>query len=179
MPIEYLALRGSASMSKPQMLAAPLVLLTSPARMLISVDLPAPLDFLLTGALTLNWNLAVRTRAVGTSHIFRPLRMQRGLAIAALLIAPVAASPALAQVGAQSEAEAIVLRPLSFFKVNDLDFGDIIPSNAAGTVTIEPGFTRDVRGIGHFGTGDLEITIQSMGDLDKAKPLFDAAYQNS
>ncbi|MDZ3830179.1 MAG: DUF5655 domain-containing protein [Sphingopyxis sp.] len=47
------------------------------------------------------------------------------------------------------------------------------------TVTIESGFTRDVRGIGHFGTGDLEITIQSMGDLDKAKPLFDAAYQNS
>lgn len=47
------------------------------------------------------------------------------------------------------------------------------------TVTIEPGFTRDVRGIGHFGTGDLEITIQSMADLDKSKPLFDAAYQNS
>lgn len=34
------------------------------------------------------------------------------------------------------------------------------------TVTIEPGFTRDVRGIGHFGTGDLEITIQSIADLD-------------
>ena len=47
------------------------------------------------------------------------------------------------------------------------------------TVTIDSGFTRDVRGIGHFGTGDLEITIQSMGDLEKAKPLFDAAYQNS
>lgn len=46
------------------------------------------------------------------------------------------------------------------------------------TVTIEPGFTRDVRGIGHFGTGDLEITIQSMADLDKAKSLFDTAYQN-
>lgn len=46
------------------------------------------------------------------------------------------------------------------------------------TVMIEPGFTRDVRGIGHFGTGDLEITIQSVAHLDKAKPLFDAAYQN-
>lgn len=45
-------------------------------------------------------------------------------------------------------------------------------------VVLEPGFTRDVRGIGHFGTGDLEITIQSMTDLEKAKPLFDAAYQN-
>lgn len=47
------------------------------------------------------------------------------------------------------------------------------------TVGIEPGFTRDVRGIGHFGTGDLEITIQSMDDVAKAKPLFDAAYQNA
>lgn len=47
------------------------------------------------------------------------------------------------------------------------------------TVTVEPSFTRDVRGIGHFGTGDLEITVQSMADLDKAKPLFDSAYQNS
>lgn len=46
------------------------------------------------------------------------------------------------------------------------------------TVTIDPGFTRDVRGIGHFGTGDLEITIQSVEDLNKAKPLFDTAYQN-
>ena len=45
-------------------------------------------------------------------------------------------------------------------------------------VTLEQGFTRDVRGIGHFGTGDLEITIQSMTDVEKAKPLFDSAYQN-
>ena len=44
-------------------------------------------------------------------------------------------------------------------------------------VTLEPGFSRDVRGIGHFGTGDLELTIQSAADIEKAKPLFDAAYQ--
>ena len=83
---------------------------------------------------------------MGTSHIFRPLPVQRGLAIAALLIAPVAASPALAQTSAQGEAEAIVLRPLSFFKVNDLDFGDIIPSNAAGTVRIAPDGSRSRTG---------------------------------
>lgn len=46
------------------------------------------------------------------------------------------------------------------------------------TLEMEPGFTRDMRDINHFGTGDLEITIQSMADLEKAKPLFDAAYQN-
>ena len=45
------------------------------------------------------------------------------------------------------------------------------------TVALEPGFSRDVRGIGHFGTGDLELTIQSAADIEKAKPLFDAAYQ--
>ncbi len=47
------------------------------------------------------------------------------------------------------------------------------------SVTIEPGFTRDVRDIGHFGTGDLEITIQSLSDIEKAKPLFDSGYQNA
>ena len=45
------------------------------------------------------------------------------------------------------------------------------------TVALEQGFSRDVRGIGHFGTGDLELTIQSAADIEKAKPLLDAAYQ--
>lgn len=45
------------------------------------------------------------------------------------------------------------------------------------TLALEPGFSRDVRGIGHFGTGDLELTIQSAADIEKAKPFFDAAYQ--
>jgi len=47
------------------------------------------------------------------------------------------------------------------------------------TIALQPGFTRDVRGIGHFGTGDLEITIQTVADLEKAKPLFDRSYQNA
>ncbi|ARS28630.1 DUF5655 domain-containing protein [Sphingomonas sp. KC8] len=46
-------------------------------------------------------------------------------------------------------------------------------------VALEAGFTRDVRQIGHYGTGDLEITLQSMDDVEKAKPLFDASYQNA
>ena len=79
-----------------------------------------------------------------TSHIFCPLPMQRGLALLALCTAP--AAPALAQSGTQAQAEAIVLRPLSFFKVNDLDFGDIIPSANAGTVTIEPDGSRSRTG---------------------------------
>lgn len=38
------------------------------------------------------------------------------------------------------------------------------------------GFTRDVRSIGHWGTGDLELLIQSLADLEKAKPYLIAAY---
>ena len=47
------------------------------------------------------------------------------------------------------------------------------------TVQIEPGFTRDMRGIGHWGTGDLQINIRSRADLEKAKPLLRDAYENS
>ncbi|GEO27948.1 hypothetical protein AAC03nite_37330 [Alicyclobacillus acidoterrestris] len=47
------------------------------------------------------------------------------------------------------------------------------------TVTLEEGFTRNVRNIGHWGTGDLEITLRSMDDLEKAKPLLNLAYERS
>jgi predicted transport protein len=39
------------------------------------------------------------------------------------------------------------------------------------------GFTRDMRGIGHWGTGDLEITLRSPAELEKAKPLLRRAYE--
>lgn len=44
---------------------------------------------------------------------------------------------------------------------------------------LEKGFTRDVRNIGHFGTGNLEITIASHDDLEKAKPLLYKSYEIS
>ncbi len=47
------------------------------------------------------------------------------------------------------------------------------------SVTLEPGFTRDVSKIGHFGTGDLEVTIDSPEDLERAKPLVVASYEAS
>jgi hypothetical protein len=105
---------------------------------------------------------------VGTSHIFCPLPMQRGLAIFALLIAPAAASPALAQGSAPGEAEAIVLRPLSFFKVNDLDFGDIIPSATAGTVTIEPDGSRSrTGGVTLAGNGGEPARFAGLGSFNR------------
>lgn len=38
------------------------------------------------------------------------------------------------------------------------------------------GFTRDVRTIGHWGTGNVELTVRNRADLDKALPLIDKAY---
>lgn len=41
---------------------------------------------------------------------------------------------------------------------------------------LEDGFTRDMRNVGHFGTGDLQVIIKSPEDIEKAKPLIDRAY---
>lgn len=47
------------------------------------------------------------------------------------------------------------------------------------TVRLDEGFTRDVRSIGHWGTGDLEITIRGQDDLQRALPLLQASYEAS
>lgn len=46
-----------------------------------------------------------------------------------------------------------------------------------GRVALEEGFTRDVSDIGHWGTGNLEITLRTLSDLEKAKPLLQRAYE--
>ena len=38
---------------------------------------------------------------------------------------------------------------------------------------------RDVRQIGHFGTGDLEVTIESKKDIEQVTELLDRSYQAS
>ncbi len=43
-------------------------------------------------------------------------------------------------------------------------------------IELEEGFSRDMRNIGHFGTGDLEITLANQADLEKAKGLIQASY---
>ena len=45
------------------------------------------------------------------------------------------------------------------------------------TVTLEEGFSRDVRQIGHWGVGDLELTVRTMADFQKVQPLIDRSYQ--
>lgn len=46
-----------------------------------------------------------------------------------------------------------------------------------GTVALEEGFTRDMRGVGHLGTGDLEVRLSSAADLEKAAPLIRRAFE--
>jgi predicted transport protein len=47
------------------------------------------------------------------------------------------------------------------------------------TVSLEDGFSRDMREKGHFGTGDLEVRIGSPQDLERAKPLIARSYDAS
>lgn len=46
-------------------------------------------------------------------------------------------------------------------------------------IDIEGGFSRDVRNIGHFGTGDLELSLKTMVDFEKAQALLRRAYEGS
>ena len=46
-------------------------------------------------------------------------------------------------------------------------------------VDLLPGFTRDVRKVGHYGTGDLEVTLRTPEGLARAKPLFQKSYEAS
>lgn len=47
------------------------------------------------------------------------------------------------------------------------------------TIELEEGFSRDVRNIGHWGTGDLEVTIRNDKDFENAKPLIERSYQEN
>lgn len=47
------------------------------------------------------------------------------------------------------------------------------------TISLEDGFTRDVTNVGHFGTGNLQVTIKSIDDFKKAQPLITQSYDKS
>ena len=89
---------------------------------------------------------------MGTRPFFqRQLRVHALRGLAALLLSSGAAvvpvTAAHAGPSAQSsEVRIIVLRRLSFFKVQDLEFGDIVPSPVAGQVRIQPNGTRTATG---------------------------------
>jgi len=49
----------------------------------------------------------------------------------------------------------------------------------AAIQNIALGFSRDVRGVGHQGTGDLELTIRNLDDLERAKPLINRSFEEN
>jgi len=47
------------------------------------------------------------------------------------------------------------------------------------TVMYEEGFSKDMSNTGHLGTGDVQLTIKTMADVEKAKALIDRAYNEN
>jgi hypothetical protein len=47
------------------------------------------------------------------------------------------------------------------------------------SIDLRPGFTRDVSNIGHYATGDLEVTLAQMEDLERSKALLQQSYEAS
>jgi predicted transport protein len=47
------------------------------------------------------------------------------------------------------------------------------------TVELQDGFTRDVTNVGHLGTSNLEIRVNSAADLERAKHLLLRSYQQA
>jgi Domain of unknown function (DUF4402) len=70
---------------------------------------------------------------------------RRLLAAVFALGAVMGATPALAG-SAPATSKAVIVTPLSFLRVQDLDFGSLIAGGTAGTAVIAPGGTRTVSG---------------------------------
>lgn len=47
------------------------------------------------------------------------------------------------------------------------------------SVVLEEGFSRDVRSIGSWGTGDLELALRNQQDLERAMPLLARSYSEN
>lgn len=47
------------------------------------------------------------------------------------------------------------------------------------TVALVDGFIKDVRNIGHWGTGDLQIHIKDINDFNKVKELINRSYEET
>lgn len=82
----------------------------------------------------------------------------------------------------------VVARYFAFRRIKNFACVEVHPQTRAilayvkvnpTSITLEQDFTRDVRFIGHWGTGDLEITIRSDEDFERAKPLLLRSYEQS
>jgi Domain of unknown function (DUF4402) len=89
-----------------------------------------------------------------------------GTALAVVSTACVVA-PANAE-SKRGDAEITVVRPLSFVIDDNLDFGSIIPSTVAGTVTLDPtGVRTPTNGIVLIGAGSKPASFAGMGAFNQ------------
>jgi predicted transport protein len=49
----------------------------------------------------------------------------------------------------------------------------------SGDLAEDNEFSRDVSGIGHWGTGNFEVNVRTVADLEKAKELIIQSYERS
>ena len=78
---------------------------------------------------------------------------------------------------------------VAFKRLRNFACVEVHPSKAAVTVYLkvdpdtikkeQEDFSRDVRTIGDYGTGDLELTPSTLEDLERAKPLLLMSYEAS
>jgi predicted transport protein len=75
----------------------------------------------------------------------------------------------------------------AFKRIKNFACVDLAPSKGCimlylrvdpSTVTLEPGFTRDMRELGHLGTGDLEVLVRSQSDIERADTYLRNAYDS-
>ena len=85
------------------------------------------------------------------------------LALACALAAPSAKAQNVGT--ATGEAQAVIVEPLSLVKVRDMDFGKILPSATAGTVTINPvtDACSNTGGVTSYGNDCQAATFAGMG----------------
>jgi len=75
---------------------------------------------------------------------------------------------------------------VAFRKIRNIACVEIYTSKILIHLSIDPAtvelikdFTRDMSNIGHYGTGNLQVTIKNEVDFERAKPLIERAYNEN
>ena len=105
----------------------------------------------------------------------------RKLFIAGALASVAVASPAAAANSAPADGRALILLPLKLTKVNDLEFGTIVSSAVAGTVTINAvtGARTHAGGVTEVGSDPGQRGLFAWAGSPGQQVSFDLAYPAS
>ena len=84
--------------------------------------------------------------------------------------------------------EKMLKKYVAYKRIQNFACVEVHPSKGAVTVFIkvdpasvnlQKGFSRDVSKIGHYGTGELELTLRDQADLEVAKAYIERSYEAS